>query len=529
MKKFNVCIFAVAAMAMAMTSCNKEEALNQGSVFVSVEENEITNNTKTHLEGDHLYWDNDDRLVLYDNSGNAATYTANTSVYPTEFEFQYHVNPAAPFNRDNAPLSSVYPEASRFGNQSRIFLPYIQTTNNGELKEFPMFGKGTFNHFVFKNVCGVIRMSVKGNVTLDSIAITTDKKVNGVFNVNYTESENEPQVENILEDAGRDNNGTKTVVLHIANPIALNATTPTEINMYVPATTYGVFNITFFAGSQSYTLRNTQNITISRTHFSMLPVNLSQLTAVDFVYGSTNVAFNLNENGTRQAYIAKGNIQYIGGTKNRKWFIADNGFDCIGFGQKEYNMQEDDRDIFAWGANGIVDLRGNILGNYVFIWKRGEVNAFMCYNGTELANNNDWGTNSYKNADNNRTWKTPTMEEFENILDNNNHGMVTVMGVRGMLIVPGRTLTVNNDATLTKEQWNTYEAAGAAFFPMTYYRTTNNWVEWNYLMRNDASMYWTANSDANNTDNALAYVLGLDGASQPKTNGGFVRLISLAD
>ena len=64
MKKLTICAIAIAALAMTMTSCKKNEATIPDSINVTVEENEILNDMKTHLVGTQLFWDEVvDRLV----------------------------------------------------------------------------------------------------------------------------------------------------------------------------------------------------------------------------------------------------------------------------------------------------------------------------------------------------------------------------------------------------------------------------------------------------------------------------------
>lgn len=522
MKKLNVCVLAIAAMAMAMTSCNKEEALNQGDILVSVEENEITNGAKTHLDGDNLYWDNNDQLRIYDRSNNGAIYAANPNTHPTSFRFIQHVNAARPFDRDNAPLYAAYPSEDAYCNGA-IRLPYLETTENGELKDFPMYGTGTFEHFSFKNVCGVLRLMLTGDATIDSITITTDKKVNGHFSiVNATEP---TDVDN-LSTSYSANNGTKTVALHIANPIQLNGDLK-EVNMYIPATSYNVFNITFYAGNRTYTLRNGNNpITIHRTHYTTLNRALNAADFQETVYGSTNAKFKM---GNQNVYIAKGNLMYIG-TDTRKYYVADNGFDCIGTIQASANINTADRDVFAWGATSYKTIGGSNTGNGITIWPTRIRDAFACFSGSFLDGRNDWGWQSVKNLDNNRTWRTPTSAEAQAIITENPSFFANVMGVNGLVIVPAESdVEVPSTTTLTKAQWNELEAAGAAFLPVTYYRTTNAAAQFSNLMRNGSSLYWTANADENVEGNAMAINLGTNSevASFDKKCGGFVRLISV--
>lgn len=516
MKKFNASVLAIAALAMSMTACNKEEITN-GSVFVSVEENEITNSTKLFLaENDSLYWDENDNVTLYDADGNSAIYAANTNVYPTEFEYIQDVNTQRRFDHTKAPLYAYFPRktATSAGVRGVIALPYVQTSNNGELAEFPMYGEGTFNNFTFRNVCGVIRMRLSGDVTLDSITITTDKKVNGRFDIDFT------NFEHMISADVRDNSGTKTAVLKTNAPIALGNGVK-EVNMYLPAETYRVFNITFFANGKAYTMRNKSNITIYRTQYTVLDKTLNTNDFEDFVYGSTNARFSLGNNTF--AYIAKGNLQFLG-YNYRVWHIADNGFDVISNDQVYWNLNTDDRDLFAWGATGHKLVSGTNAGNEEYIYPKSS--KYRAYTGTVLSNLNEWGSFGIMNLDQTSPWSTPTKAQVDAILENNTPFMATVMGVNGLVILPAG-INLAENTNMDKEEWNTYEAAGAAFLPIVNYRHNN--ADNNYHPSAGA-IYWTAEADETNANNAMALTFGLDNAtSMNKLHGGFVRLISVVE
>jgi len=186
MKKLTVCLFAVAAMALAMTSCNKEEnvAAHQ-DINVSFEDNEILNEAKTHLDGYNLYWDEGDMLTLVDGSRNAAYY--KTHLNGSAVSLSYVRAIYGTFDEHDGTLYAFYPTTIgiRRDITTRVNLPATQYSEAGELNNFPMYAAGTFNNFQFRNICGVIRFTLQTtNQAIDSITITTEKYLNGTFSVN---------------------------------------------------------------------------------------------------------------------------------------------------------------------------------------------------------------------------------------------------------------------------------------------------------------------------------------------------------
>lgn len=525
MKKLTACVMAFAAMALTMTSCTKEENTEAVDLQFSVEENEYTNDVKTHLEGTELYWDINDQIVLYDAQGNSAIYKILEGGAHPRARWIQHTNPQRPFNFESESIYSFYPKntALASGDRNVMQLPAVQRTNAGELKEFPMYGFGTFDHFNFKNVCGVVRFMLTGDVALDSIVVTTDKKVNGRFNV---------RINDLVTPLsyGSTNYGTKSVCLKFNQRLALNGTAQ-AVNVTLPALEYNVFDVTFYSEGRAYTMRNTNAITISRTNYKVINRTLNSNTFETIAEGTTNMAFSLGPNGN--AFIAKGNLQYIGGT-GRYWRIADNGFDCVGGSQFTRVGNTEDRDVFAWGANRYnLPSSSRYGGNTINIWPGSANKAAYGYLNIEedLAGVNDWANNVKRNADNSLNWQTPSVEQMAALLYFNTKVNVTLdfVNVSGLLVISDyATITAPAEgAHLTKAQWNELVEAGAAFFPNTYYRNTDNTKIKQNLGSFTGSKYWTVSYD--DARHAFCYDMMSEDIfeSALKTDGCFVRPIVL--
>lgn len=507
MKKVKACAFAVAAMTMAMVSCNKEEAVNHESLLATVEQNEAIANAKTHFVGSEQFWDNGDRVSIWDASGRGSYWHVNTvDGANVVFVFDQDVNTSRPFDEYDGDLVAYYPLNAK-ANRGYYYIPAVQTSAAGEMRGFPMYGEGPHGQLKFKNICSIVRLNVKGDMAIDSVSITTDKKMNGKLTMQLTEND-------LLTSVSAGNNGTNVAMLKFDNALQLNTTTATPINMYVPAGEYKYFNITFYSNGTARTIRNTADVTLIRSNAKTLALTLNSGDFDPFYYGTTGAEFSLGDGQT--CYVAKGNLTYVGGVGANYcyWRIADHGFACVGTQQFGANGTAD-RDAFCWGANGYVyqgstNLWGNLLKIHNVVYSTDNV----------LSGLSDWANNNKRNADLNLNWMTPSQAQMTALLSNNHHFAATVLGVNGVVLVPAGVNNLDETvASLTKEQWNAYEAAGCAFFPNAYRR--NNKATAN------GSFYWTSTGVAGQ-NNAYAWNLN-DVVSTAKNTSCFVRMIALAE
>jgi hypothetical protein len=117
MKKIFVSIVAVAAMALSFTSCNKEENAIAKNLNIPLEENEIMNDVKTHLDGIHIMWDNNDQIICMDNDEHTAIYQMlNENGIATERVFVR--NSYGIFNPESSTIWAFYP-TSIFYNHTK--------------------------------------------------------------------------------------------------------------------------------------------------------------------------------------------------------------------------------------------------------------------------------------------------------------------------------------------------------------------------------------------------------------------------
>lgn len=107
---------------------------------------------------------------------------------------------------------------------SNMVLPATQNYVYQNIGNFPMCAVSTNKDLVFKNLCGIIRFSLKSEefdqIEVSSINLSADNGMSGAFTV------------------GNDNaavlSGTDGVVLNCAEPEMLYTTSATDFNVIVP-------------------------------------------------------------------------------------------------------------------------------------------------------------------------------------------------------------------------------------------------------------------------------------------------------
>ena len=263
------------------------------------------------------------------------------------------------------------------------------------------------------------------------------------------------------------------------------------------------------------------------------------------IYTSTikNVSFNrgISVAANQIVEFAPGNLQWSasgnhevagGGTAAGQWRFAEHQWDFVGdasHGNVYNGSTKYDNANIASDYTGYIDL---------FCWATSGYNNKYPYMTSQTATdygdgsnditgtNYDWGvynaiTNPQMNyaSDAPGTWRTPTIDEWEYVLNTRSttsgirFAKATVNGVDGLIIVPDNwstsTYTLNNtntqicafsDNTITLATWNTLENAGCVFLPVTGDRSgtsVGNFGDCNY---------WSITYDNGGYDAYLMYV-----------------------
>ncbi|MCQ2296153.1 MAG: hypothetical protein MJZ45_01980 [Bacteroidales bacterium] len=469
MKKVLLGLVAMAMMGMMMTSCQKDEGLSKDT-FTATTEN---GGSKTHLDGLNLKWDDEGESirVIGMNNGQYAGMAEYVATSVT------NDNTCATFacrqgDEVNADVYQIYYPASLITTASLLvpLLPAMQEYVENSVKGFPMYAETQGHAFQFTNLCGLFRLQLqKDDVVVRSISITTDKGVNGVFEVS-TNDEGEFQFA-----ASTNNEGRETVRLDCGNGVSIDELT--DFNIYLPAGEYSTFDITITAtdGSQCVKSLNAGSIvTINRNERVTLTREGDALEFVTPVPEDVvNGLFTVNGNG-KQVYFAKGNLQNING----QWQFAEHQYDYFG----TYSATAWDH--FGWST------AATTFGMSTEISVDGYPGSFV-----------DWGTQ----IGDGHTWYTLSNDEWNYVLnrDASKKGVGTVTvgtnEIHGLILLPDTwelpaglnfTSTIGSwtNNQYTTAEWEEMEAAGAVFLPAAGYRY--GWM--GVFDAESVGLYWTS-------------------------------------
>jgi len=240
--------FVLIFVVLAAISCSKSFQPSEGledsgsDVFIAT----IENGTKTTLSpNNEVFWIDNDQISVNGVVFNATVDATNKSIATFTKANQGGANPV--------PTYRAYYPASLFSGTGNPSLPVSQEySSTNILQATPMFAQSEVNALAFKNICGLLKITVPITKTVNSIEVSSDKVMTGEFTVgsNYIiQMEDDPTPEN------------KVVTLTCGNTWI----TGTDFFVAVPPQTYGFIKITLnTAGGPISKQTTASSVTINR-------------------------------------------------------------------------------------------------------------------------------------------------------------------------------------------------------------------------------------------------------------------------
>lgn len=479
MKKITLLGVALATIvSVATVSCQKDKITI--TEFTATMENCNDENGKVMLDGNVLRWTNGDQIAVWGDAGKGIYTTTNTGTYVTTFTFTDGEDPGDPN------YTAVYP-ASWAQRQAIIFLPPVQTSQDGRLETFPMMAKSSNSELVFKNLCGALRLRLQASgksVTGIELAVyNSDIIFWGSYRIDYNNGN--PILSHYT-------NGSNQLLLSIATPQNIS-TQAKDFYIALPPATYGEgFTIRIYASDGSVctkTITAGHSFTIERNGIFTITLNNDNL---QFEPNAGLLSGEFSVSPTRKVRFSQGNLMYTGfgthavatgGTVEGTWMFGEGWNSNHGDAYSSKWIGE-----FAWGTSGW-NSGANFYLPYQGVWDDSESQDFMP--GGDASNNltgsyayADWGVyNAIFNGGNQPgLWRTLSAEEWDYLLNQRTGhsikwGVVAVGGWEpcGLVILPDRFnlpegLSFNEGLGLEGEfsvnsysyaQWAQMEAAGA--------------------------------------------------------------------
>ena len=261
-------------MAAAMSCAKEEPAIPVPAEPVQVSEDAVVFSASTNAITRTDFSDNgDDTYTILWKSGdqinvNGYALSLQTADQPDGYGPGYtrgnFSGPWAPTGNSSSPKYKVVYPASIFGTPGS--LPTEQTYVSGDnVANFPMYAESDTKSFEFHNLCGIIRIGLKGDTrSVSSITLVdvddTPKPMSG----HYTISSNTAVI----------SSGSAGTSLVCSPAVALNADDFEYFNITVPANTYGKLKIMIEAtDGYIWTLTSKNAVTVERSMIT--PINLS--------------------------------------------------------------------------------------------------------------------------------------------------------------------------------------------------------------------------------------------------------------
>lgn len=245
--------------------------------------------------------------------------------------------------------------------------------------------------------------------------------------------------------------------------------------------------------------------------------------------GAINGLFSVSP--TKQVWFSQGNLQYKASSKT--WRFAEEQWHYVGTrvsgnsngtggnvsGSSNHLVSSSYSgwiDWFCWGTSGynhgaVAYQPWSTSGKVQDYYAYGSPN----YNLYDQTGQADWGYNKISNGGNqeNYGWRTPTIEEWEYLIDGRNtpsgirYVCAKVNGVYGLILLPDNwvssiyelkypnLMTNGNDNVISASNWaNKLQATGAVFLPEAGYRLRSDPTSDLFCVAHFQGIYWSSSS-----------------------------------
>ena len=497
MKKI-ILLMAAMSIVLCLSSCKKEE--NGKVLFKATIENPAQQSKTSIASNGMMTWRSGDRIVVF--YGTSATSMTGQSLLSTT-----SIGRTAEFTLalGNEPTGghyyAVYPaNIAGMIYHNSINLPTSQeyhAAEGGKVQfDAPMYAYSNDDQLVFKNLCGVVRITLTTPKAISRIVVSANEPLCGQFTVNWNGGE--PTL------ATTSTEGTE---VEFTCGSGVNCAEGADFYLYLPVNEIGYtgMEFAFYATDGTYstkTLMNDQRYVVGRN--TLNPLVFSNL--VFRPVGSKGGLFSVS--ATQQVWFSQGNLQYQASTNT--WRFAEHQYDYVG------TQTDDGRGNYGGNVSGS-DNR-NISSTYsgwidLFGWGTGNNPSLASTTYTDYSSFVDWGGNAISNGGNAaHQWRTLTQSEWDYLLNtrtnaSSKRGTGNINGVGGLIILPDSwTLPSGcpqfnpgfasgwSRNSYTLAQWAQMESAGAVFLPAAGNRGGTDV----YVVGN-RGFYWssTPNSESN--------------------------------
>lgn len=350
-------IFTIIAASAAIFSCTKVQPSDPVDPVKPVPEEIIigvgSDDQKTVLSGTSVLWEDTDTLMVFSNTNSdGVKFRLKEGEGTTSARFTNRLyDDVDPVEITGETFYLCYP-AGIFSKSSSIItaklspnVDYVPGSFGTDVN--PSFAVGTdlsAGSFTMQNLCGLVKLALKGSSKITKIDLTLDKDIAGtaVFSV----SDVNPALAVVAD-------GSKTIAMH-CNNVQLNASTATDFYFVVPAGTYNSLKLTVYNDKGApAVMSKTLTIAVERSSVSGLASTLP----ADGIAGTIDLLTEIpwqdanDEKNREELTVASFNIRTQSNDSDvavQKWssrktsvykFFNDNQYGIIGTQECEYRQK----------------------------------------------------------------------------------------------------------------------------------------------------------------------------------------------
>lgn len=461
-------------------------------------------------------WENTDKISI-----NGTVYTATPKTDATQATFT-----KVSGNDPTAPFKAYYPNTMYNGTTATLPATY----NYAEGKyNMPMYAESSINNLSFKNLCGVLAITVPGSLftvlpgtqfsSVSSITVISDQQMNGAFTAT---------VEGVLTFTSKTLTADdKKVTLTFSEAKKIEKESSATFYIPVPAGTHNPLAIIVSNGSvASYMItKKSGGVTVERN--TVYPITFYDNQS-DILPGVFSVST------TKRVCFSKGNLQYQASTNT--WQFAANQYLYIGnkAGNNTATMRDTQSgwiDLFGWGATG-----QNSYGQqpYSISTTESDYKTVATASGDEtltIDNKSDWG---YCMGGESSIWRTLTKDEWNYLLSSSGRGSgntkfkygVTVCGVSNCLVIApdGNTEEIADNYN-ELYGWPSAKVKGFVCLPPAGYRDGSKFEIYDV---DGHGLYWTSTAASSTQAYPLIFTKYAVQLTNPviRSSGYSVRLVT---
>lgn len=415
------CLVSAVVIVLGLASCNKEPVKTADRQITIVANTESCVDTKTSLSGNdqtgyQVLWSEGDRINVL-APGGILTYSITSGVGTTRGTFM-----------GKAPVGNIpgveYWAYYAYNGNSLSGISHYNADN--VISSAPMIAQITINNGVateanFKNLCGLLRLTLKGSGTIKKIRIIDDAPLYG--DIDRIASDGAA----VLKSAGL----SEYALTHDCGAGVDLSANGTNFYIPMPQGNYDGIKIEItdrLDRTITKTLKAGKILNITRSKITPVSLTLTGLEVDPLPDGALSGAFTVNEDG-RKVFFSRGNLYWDG--------------DSFELEEEQYNYPNErvDNHIghFCWNISASESLKEGVYDEKFILFTNNPDYADRA--------NADFVVNGVRGR-----YRTLTIDEWGYLLHNHQYSHAAAEGVNGLVIAPDGVTLEDDKKSYTNEE-----------------------------------------------------------------------------